>query len=1281
MALVSSSGTPFDKRLVKNNSGAILNVTESENFDDLTPSKSSHGPKRVSGPVLRDGDVGETVDRAGVQRADSSKPFAKKPESNIVYGAGVNEKLNSRDYSGSLNDDATEENRIITGTSEVGSGVLNKFNILSRPDAKISSGRTKAANAGSKKKYLNPTTGSGVAPSTTSKRRDTGKLRWSFGGIPQLISYASKDQAEGIEIYDEQGNLIAIIPYSVYPEGGIHEDAFIFEIETTPTGSWLYNGVTEYNPIFSPSGFRIPTQMNGYYDCVIDWGDGNTTNFVDTAHDHDIRNAPSHYYASTGTYEIKIKGDFRGLGGRRWLLNHQDLEGVWDFLKMTKIKRWGTKTRVHPDKIPFALFFDTNPVVGWLPSSHILDTSNANWDGVNLPRLVNGANKPKGISHFPKYTENLLANYAVGDNKYYTTVEEMKSIDNAISNIIYWSYGESDYTALNYPITFWFPTALSGIDENGLDSSIVADSYSAIISSFKNGVHENNSTYQDYRIAGQSYSLYKPSYEKRFKGAPEYFSTNLKNSYNNNVDWSLDKLKIVEISAPPSNLVSFSGIIDQNDGKYDLAGFKAPENLYSFSTNRDPTNSTQSTSQRKVENTIWHNCKNIADIDFTDTKLLAGFGTYATTLKGTNFTSGGTTYRSEVDLSSLTLPDINSIDFKNIELAPALFSYLRFPSNYTGISNLNLSGVKVLEGAFYNSFNVPDINNWTIGPIAESGLAYCFYGSDLNRDISNFIAQSEHLNYMFGKSSYNHSSTQNWDTSHVKNMNHLFKEAEVFNQPIGNWDVSSVTGMREMFRNAKTFNQPIGNWNVSNVTDMAYMFNFATGWNQDISNWDVSNVEDMTSMFYGANSWTQTNISGWDLSSLKYGREMLRDRNFNYQVSWNLTNLLEGYMMFPTGYSADLSLITLPVSGKAMFANLRALHSSLSSIDISNVRSMNQWFEYAQNVPDITSWDVSQVTDFSNTFRGTFNQDIGSWDVSSATSMFRMFQNNQVFNQNISGWNVSNVTNMEGIFNGARAFNQPIGNWDTSNVTDMSYMFSYAVLFDQDISSWNVSNVTDMSQMFTGTTAFNQDISSWNTASVTGMYSMFQNSIFNISIDNWDVSNVTDMSRLFYGSQYNQPLGNWDVSSVTRMEAMFRDSVVFNQDISSWNTLNVTDMGFMFWNNSAFNQPIGSWNISNVTNLRYMFYNATAFDQNLSNWNFTGISNSYNLTDFMFGATLSTENYDALLLSWLNQAPNMVKILNLNMGSSTYSSGSSAESARQELINTYGWTITDGGAV
>ena len=322
---------------------------------------------------------------------------------------------------------------------------------------------------------------------------------------------------------------------------------------------------------------------------------------------------------------------------------------------------------------------------------------------------------------------------------------------------------------------------------------------------------------------------------------------------------------------------------------------------------------------------------------------------------------------------------------------------------------------------------------------------------------------------------------------------------------------------------------------------------------------------------------------------------------------------------------------------------------------------------------DISGWDVSNVTTMYWTFLASgFNQDIGVWDVGNVTNMQGMFSSS-AFNQDIGGWNVGNVTNMIGMFENS-PFNQDIGGWNVSNVTDMVSMFQFSP-FNQDIGGWNVSNVINMDNMF-ASSAFNQDLNLWNVGHVTNMSSMFSGaSSFNGNIKDWNVSNVTNMSSMFAGATaFNQDISSWNVGNVTDMSSMFSGATAFNQNINSWNVGNVTDMRIMFYNATSFNQNISGWNLANVTSTRYMFYNATAFNQNIGSWNVGLVTDMTNIFD---GVTLSTTNYDALLIGWAAQTlqPNVT----FSGGNSKYSCGA-ATTARATLTGGANhWTITDGG--
>ena len=221
----------------------------------------------------------------------------------------------------------------------------------------------------------------------------------------------------------------------------------------------------------------------------------------------------------------------------------------------------------------------------------------------------------------------------------------------------------------------------------------------------------------------------------------------------------------------------------------------------------------------------------------------------------------------------------------------------------------------------------------------------------------------------------------------------------------------------------------------------------------------------------------------------------------------------------------------------------------------------------------VAAW-VSDAT----SAEGTYGH-ISTWDTSEVTDFSFLFYQKYNFNEDLSHWDVSRATNMYSMFHYASAFNQDIGDWDTSSVTRMLYMF-YDTPFNQDIGDWNTSSVTSMEAMFKYARAFNQDIGDWNTSSVTSMKAMFSYAnAFNRDIGDWDTSSVADMNAVFSAAEaFNRPLNDWNVSIVTDMNNMFSFASSFNQNISNWNTSSTVSDQDMYTfsameNNSSYKAP------------------------------------------------------------------------------------------------------------
>ena len=126
-------------------------------------------------------------------------------------------------------------------------------------------------------------------------------------------------------------------------------------------------------------------------------------------------------------------------------------------------------------------------------------------------------------------------------------------------------------------------------------------------------------------------------------------------------------------------------------------------------------------------------------------------------------------------------------------------------------------------------------------------------------------------------------------------------------------------------------------------------------------------------------------------------------------------------------------------------------------------------------------------------------------------------------------------------------------------------------------------------------------------------------------------------------------------SDIEDMSGLFESAESVNPDVSTWDVSSVTDMGAMFFGAISFDQDIGAWDVSSVEAFESM--------------------HGEEARGFLEGVTIDAPNYDALLSGWSER--DLVPNIRFDAGGSQYTED--AIGARQSIIDTFNWTIRDGG--
>ena len=183
-------------------------------------------------------------------------------------------------------------------------------------------------------------------------------------------------------------------------------------------------------------------------------------------------------------------------------------------------------------------------------------------------------------------------------------------------------------------------------------------------------------------------------------------------------------------------------------------------------------------------------------------------------------------------------------------------------------------------------------------------------------------------------------------------------------------------------------------------------------------------------------------------------------------------------------------------------------------------------------------------------------------------------------------------------------------------------------------------------------------------SAVTHLKQMFYNcsNLTSVDLSTLNTSSTTHMNHMFYGCSNlagTLNVSNLDTSSVLYMRSLFANCFKLTTiNVSNWDTSSVTDMQYMFYQTGR--DTTGTFDVVGV-----------------ENFNIEGLTLASSIGSIMQYTLIPTARYDALLINW--DAQNPLNGMHTHFGSSQYTAGGTAATARANLISTDGWAIIDGG--
>lgn len=258
----------------------------------------------------------------------------------------------------------------------------------------------------------------------------------------------------------------------------------------------------------------------------------------------------------------------------------------------------------------------------------------------------------------------------------------------------------------------------------------------------------------------------------------------------------------------------------------------------------------------------------------------------------------------------------------------------------------------------------------------------------------------------------------------------------------------------------------------------------------------------------------------------------------------------------------------------------------------------------------------------------------------------------------VLNWGAVGWTSMNGAFRGCTNLNE-VSAGDNGNLPagDMAFCFEATSIPSLDLTG-HPGVTGSLSSMCAScaslTTAIVPGLCTINSTGLSATFSGCGALATIVGLETWVTNNIITMLNLFQNCALltTLPIAGWNTAKVASFAGTLRNiPLVPTINLSGWSSAAATDLSRMFYASTLQNPSVAHFDVGLVTTCTQMFFEPC------------GLSNA---------------NYDALLIAWAAQSPDLKPAVPFDGGGAKYSAGA-ATSARGVLTGTHSWAITDGG--